>query len=181
MASDRASTWNGGRGSESRRDFRSAALTLVVALVLPAWTAETMAMAPKPMIVPAGSKFECTPVRVWDGDGPIWCAEGPKVRLAGIAAREADGSCRSNQPCPRASAAAAKYALVSLLGGHRGTAPEGHSIVKGPHLECISEGSAGGNRTAAWCVAPTTGDLSCSMVATGTVLKWPRYWRGHRC
>jgi endonuclease YncB( thermonuclease family) len=35
----------------------------------------------------AGAAFTCTPVRVWDGDGPIWCAEGPKVRLAGIAAR----------------------------------------------------------------------------------------------
>lgn len=37
--------------------------------------------------VAQGTSFTCTPTRVWDGDGPIWCAEGPKIRLAGIAAR----------------------------------------------------------------------------------------------
>lgn len=132
-------------------------------------------------IVPTGATFECTPVRVWDGDGPVWCAEGPKVRIAGIAAREADGSCRPNHPCPPASAAAAKQALVSLLGGARGTAPQGHALVRGPRLTCASEGSARGSRTAAWCASPTTGDLSCAMVRTGTVLKWQRYWRNHRC
>lgn len=30
-------------------------------------------------IVPAGRTFQCTPGAVWDGDGPVWCAEGPKV------------------------------------------------------------------------------------------------------
>jgi endonuclease YncB( thermonuclease family) len=44
-------------------------------------------------IVPAGQTFQCTPTRVWDGDGPIWCGEGPRIRLSGIAAREMDGSC----------------------------------------------------------------------------------------
>ena len=44
-------------------------------------------------IVPAGQSFNCTPTAVWDGDGPIWCAEGPHIRLSGIAAREMDGSC----------------------------------------------------------------------------------------
>lgn len=39
-------------------------------------------------VIPAGQSFQCTPTRVWDGDGPIWCAEGPHVRLSGIAARE---------------------------------------------------------------------------------------------
>ena len=43
-------------------------------------------------IVPAGQTFDCTPVRIWDGDGPIWCDEGPRIRLSGIAAREIDGS-----------------------------------------------------------------------------------------
>ena len=43
-------------------------------------------------IVAAGASFACTPTRVWDGDGPVWYAEGPHVRLAGIAAREMDGT-----------------------------------------------------------------------------------------
>jgi endonuclease YncB( thermonuclease family) len=47
-------------------------------------------------VVPAGQTFACTPVAVYDGDGPVWCAEGPRIRLAGIAAREMDGTCRSN-------------------------------------------------------------------------------------
>ncbi len=42
-------------------------------------------------IIPSGEIFTCTPTHVWDGDGPIWCEEGPRLRLAGIAARELDG------------------------------------------------------------------------------------------
>lgn len=30
-------------------------------------------------VVPAGEIFTCTPVSVWDGDGPVWCAEGPAL------------------------------------------------------------------------------------------------------
>ncbi|GGB55743.1 hypothetical protein GCM10010833_08070 [Blastomonas aquatica] len=44
-------------------------------------------------VIPSGQSFVCTPTVVWDGDGPIWCAEGPRIRLSGIAAREMDGSC----------------------------------------------------------------------------------------
>lgn len=129
----------------------------------------------------AGLAFACTPVRVWDGDGPIWCAEGPKIRLAGVAAREMDGSCRPGHPCPAESATGARDRLVALLGGARGRSPEGHVLVRGPTLQCRSTGSAGGSRTAAWCSSPRIGDLSCAMVRTGAVLRWERYWRDHRC
>ena len=132
-------------------------------------------------IVPAGQSFECTPIRVWDGDGPIWCAEGPHVRLSGIAAREMNGTCNSNQPCPDASAIEARDTLVRLVGRSSGTSPEGHVLVKGPKLTCQSVGGAGGSRTAAWCNSPAVGDLSCAMVHSGTVLRWDRYWRDHRC
>lgn len=123
-------------------------------------------------IVAAGQTFTCTPTHVWDGDGPIWCAEGPHVRIAGIAAREMDGTCRTNQPCPDASAIEARDALVDLLGGPRGTISTGHVVVRGPRLTCRSEGSAGGNRTAAWCRLPSGADLSCAMIQTRTVLRW---------
>jgi endonuclease YncB( thermonuclease family) len=132
-------------------------------------------------VVPAGVSFPCTPTRVWDGDGPVWCAEGPRLRLAGIAARESDGTCRDNQPCPEATAEDARRALVDLLGRRVGKAPQGHVLVDGPRLRCVSNGSAGRGRTGAWCVSPTRGDLSCAMVKTGTVLRWPRYWKGRRC
>src|SRR5690606_27284255 len=79
-------------------------------------------------VVPSGQTFECTPTRVWDGDGPIWCAEGPRIRLSGIAAREIDGTCRSNQPCPKASAEQSRDALARLVGQPRGTGPHGHDM-----------------------------------------------------
>ena len=132
-------------------------------------------------VVPAGQSFACTPTRVWDGDGPIWCGEGPRVRLAGIAAREMDGSCRDNQPCPVASAEASRDALVKMVGRAVGRSAEGHVLVRGPRLACRSVGSAGGSRTAAWCVSPARGDLSCAMVRMGMALRWDRYWRGRRC
>lgn len=128
-------------------------------------------------VMPVGDTFTCTPVRVWDGDGPIWCAEGPRLRLAGIAAREIDGTCRAGHPCPSASALAAKEALVGLLGGSRGTAREGHALVAGPRLTCRSNGGAGGDRTGARCALPDGRDLSCTMLATGTVARWAAYDR----
>lgn len=132
-------------------------------------------------VVAAGQSFTCTPVRVWDGDGPIWCAEGPRIRLAGIAAREMDGSCRSGQPCPRASASASRDRLVRLVGRDVGRSREGHVLVRGPALSCRSTGSGGGNRTAAWCATSSGVDLSCAMVASGHALRWDRYWGRHRC
>ena len=97
-------------------------------------------------IVAAGQTFTCTPTHVWDGDGPIWCAEGPHVRLSGIAAREMDGTCRTSQPCPDASPTEARDALVDLLGGARGRNSTGHIAVAGPRMTCRSEGSAGGEQ-----------------------------------
>jgi len=132
-------------------------------------------------IVASGQIFTCTPVRVWDGDGPVWCEEGPRLRLSGIAAREMDGTCNAGQPCPDASAIEARDALVGLLGGRRGVMPTGHIIVAGGPMRCASTGPAGGSRTGAWCTLPAGADLSCAMVATGTVLKWARYWGNHRC
>jgi endonuclease YncB( thermonuclease family) len=132
-------------------------------------------------VVAAGQTFTCTPTHVWDGDGPVWCEEGPRLRIAGIAAREIEGTCRTNQPCPQSSAIEARDALVQILGGARGTASTGHVLVSGPKLTCRSEGSAGGNRTAAWCSLPGGADLSCAMIRTRTVLRWDRYWKGPTC
>lgn len=132
-------------------------------------------------IVASGAAFACTPTHVWDGDGPIWCAEGPRIRLAGIAAREIDESCRPGHPCPRASGKAARDALVALLGGAMGSAPSGHVRVHGPRLACLSQGAAKGSRTAAKCGSATTGDLSCAMVRGGWALRWPRFGGDRVC
>ncbi len=131
--------------------------------------------------VPAGDNFSCTPIKVYDGDGPIWCAEGPRVRLAGIAAREMDGTCRAGHPCPGVAAQASRDHLAALVGRPTGRSEQGHILVEGPTLSCLSNGSAGGNRTGAWCRSPIAGDLSCRMVQDGYALKWARYWKYHDC
>lgn len=132
-------------------------------------------------IVPAGVSFRCTPTAVYDGDGPVWCAEGPKIRIAGVAAREMDGTCRSNQPCPVVGAIDARDRLVSLLGGPKGSLSTGHIVVRSATMTCASEGSAGGSRTAAWCMSPAIGDLSCAVVRAGGAIRWAKFWRDHRC
>lgn len=132
-------------------------------------------------VVAAGVSFTCTPTRVWDGDGPIWCAEGPKVRLAGIAAREIDGTCRGNQPCPNAGAEEARDALARLVGKPIGKSREGHVLVSGPPLRCVSLGNGKGARTAAWCGTAAGVDLSCAMVRNGMALRWKRYQGDRVC
>lgn len=141
-------------------------------MMIPLWAAQ---------IVAAGATFSCTPVAIWDGDGPIWCAEGPKVRIAGVAAREIDESCRPSQPCPSVGGVAARDRLVRLLGGPKGVLPTGHIQVYAEPMVCVSEGGAGGNRTAAWCHSQALGDLSCAVVKAGGAVAWPRYWHSHRC
>ncbi|WP_137865103.1 MULTISPECIES: hypothetical protein [unclassified Sphingomonas] len=133
-------------------------------------------------VIAAGLLFACTPTHVADGDGPIWCAEGPRIRLAGIAARERDGSCRPGHPCPTASADAAMSALVGLLGGSRGRVRFGgarfdHARVRAPTMRCLSSGNGKGARTAAFCQLADGRNLNCAMLATRTVVRWDRYWR----
>ena len=131
-------------------------------------------------IVSAGQAFTCTPTRVWDGDGPIWCAEGPRIRLSGIAARETDGTCRDGQPCPKVSAEESRDALVQLVGEPVGRTAQGHILVRGPAMRCVSDGGSY-EPTTAWCVSPKGGDLNCAMVRSGFALHWERFWKSHRC
>lgn len=132
-------------------------------------------------VIPAGQSFSCTPTAVYDGDGPIWCAEGPRIRIAGVAAREADGTCRTNHPCPTATAEQSRDALVKLLDGGRGRLKTGHVIVRAGAMRCRSTGSAGRNRTGAFCSLADGRDLSCAMMNSGTVLRWARYWGRRQC
>lgn len=131
--------------------------------------------------VPSGTTFVCTPTAVWDGDGPIWCEEGPKIRLAGIAAREIDETCKRGHPCPAASGRAARDALVLLVGRRVGVGSHGHILVKGPPLRCRSEGSGKGARTAAWCVTPKGVDLSCELVRIDVAVPWAAYKGAQVC
>ena len=122
-----------------------------------------------------------TPTHVWDGDGPVWCAEGPRLRLIWDSRPELDGSCSPGHPCPDSDPIVSRDALVNLLGTKTGVGPHGHILVSGPRMRCTSTGSAGGDRTGAWCVSPRSGDISCAMVRGGWAARWERFWQDHRC
>jgi endonuclease YncB( thermonuclease family) len=116
-------------------------------------------------------RFSCAVVSITDGDTLRCFEEGPdgrpiRVRLSGISAREADGSCSPEHPCPDASAEAAMAELSRLATGQV--------------LGCREVGRSYG-RVAAFCRRPDGGDLSCAMVASGTAARWDRYWGDHRC
>jgi len=123
-----------------------------------------VAPAARPQAQPS-STFTCTVTRVHDGDGPIWCAEGPKVRLTAIAARELDGTCNEGHPCPAASAQAAQQALWRLARGQK--------------LRCEATGMSY-KRVTAWCWRQDGVELNCAMVKTGTVLRWEKFDRQQR-
>jgi endonuclease YncB( thermonuclease family) len=119
----------------------------------------------------AATIFLCTPIAVYDGDGPVHCKEGEKVRIAGIAAREIDGTCRLGHPCPRASATQARDALVNVLGGPRGRWKTGHVVVRYPTMKCVRLGQSYG-RVVASCTLADGRDLRRVMLRTGTVMPW---------
>lgn len=95
---------------------------------------------------PTSQTFDCMPTNVWDGDGPVWSEEGPRIRLAGIATRELVGSCSPGHPCPDADAISVRDALVALVGRPIGMGRQDHILVDDPTMSCVSTGYAGGNR-----------------------------------
>jgi endonuclease YncB( thermonuclease family) len=88
------------------------------------------------------------------------------VRVAGIDAREVDGSCAPGHPCASAPPEEATAALKGL--------------VEGQTLSCVANGTTY-NRVGAWCRRADGVDVSCAMLGSGTVARWDRFWRGHRC
>jgi endonuclease YncB( thermonuclease family) len=109
--------------------------------------------------------FSCPVLRLVDGDTLI-CEDGTRVRLSGIDAREKDGSCAPGHPCASAPPEAATAELDRLT--------------RGETLSCDETGTTY-NRKAAFCRTSAGLDLSCAMLASGTVAKWNRYWGNHGC
>lgn len=136
-----------------------------------AWTQAPTISAALPSIDTGESSFTCNVASITDGD-TFRCSEidarGRQIRLrvSGIAARERDGTCTDGHPCPAALAEAATAELRRLAAGQR--------------LTCQNVGATYG-RIAAFCQRSDGLDLSCAMVASGTVEKWDRYWGRHHC
>lgn len=122
-------------------------------------------LEPEAVDTSAGKTFPCTVVSVYDGDGPINCAEVDlkgqqvRVRVRGIEARDADNTCSSPDLCPAATGEQGKDALTKLAVGR---------------LTCVSHGPSY-SRVNAGCRTASGADLACEMLKTGTAVRWPAY------
>jgi len=103
--------------------------------------------------------FECQVEKITDGD-TLRCADGTRIRLHAIAARESNETCSPGHPCPSASAASATAKLSDLAYGQT--------------LRCERIGSSY-DRVTAICRNENNIEINCAMVQSGTALIWPRY------
>ncbi|MEO7468507.1 MAG: hypothetical protein ABIV36_15945, partial [Sphingobium limneticum] len=110
-------------------------------------------------LLDATADFECQVEKITDGD-TLRCADGTRIRLHAVAARESDETCRPGHPCPSASAASATAKLSDLAYGQT--------------LRCERVGSSY-NRVTAICRNEDNIEINCAMVQSGTAIIWPRY------
>ncbi|MBV7256179.1 hypothetical protein KCG44_05210 [Pacificimonas sp. WHA3] len=108
------------------------------------------------------NRFICQVTGVHDGDGPIYCTDGTKIRLAAVAARELDETCMPGHPCPDASGASARDALRALALHQR--------------LTCEKTGTSYG-RVVAWCWREDGLELNAAMIDGGHALRWKKFDR----
>lgn len=110
------------------------------------------------------STFECRVSEIHDGD-TLRCADGTRIRLHAVAAREIDESCSPGHPCPAASAASARRALQDLAGGQI--------------IQCSQIGNSY-DRVTAICWTSSGREINCAMVRSGTTVLWERFDRQSR-
>ena len=159
------SLWNGIKG---RLGAGGIAFVVIMVLALGFIAANLLSDARRPPVdLSVGSRFPCTVLSVYDGDGPINCAEvdarGQQVivRLRGIEARENDNSCRREDICPPLSGAQGRAVLEELAGAR---------------MLCTSFGPSY-NRVDSRCHTPGGVDISCEMIRRGAAMRWPEYDR----
>lgn len=114
--------------------------------------------------------FICEVVKVHDGDGPLWCRNGRKVRVAGIQAPDFTSAqpCRTRRRgyvCNDTRAVASQRVAMRLTLRKRLTCqPLDRSY----------------QRVVARCTLPDGRSLSCAMIAAGVATRWDSYWRRYR-
>lgn len=107
------------------------------------------------------ASFPCRVVSVHDGD-TLRCADGTRIRLHAVAAREIDGTCSPGHPCPSASAESARDTLRQLAADDT--------------INCVSTGKSY-DRVTAICRNSRAVEINCAMVRSGTAVVWDRYDR----
>jgi len=122
--------------------------------------------------------FICLAIAIHDVDGPIHCADGTKVRLAGIGATEMDGTCRPTQPCVPGDPFEQRRVMARVMGAvidREDPGLEGSLWFRQPVGLACERVSVTYGRIAAWCAAPYGRDLSCEAIRAGIAARWERY------
>lgn len=122
----------------------------------------------------------CTPALIYDAD-TLTCADGTKLRIAGINGRELKGPpCPRDYPCPAMSAVKARAVLAHLLGATViGTRPTGHLVVRAAPFR-YQRVARSYDRVVATVTLRNGADLRCSMVRAGAAADWPQFVRRYR-
>jgi len=120
-----------------------------------------LALPPTDTSAAINADFRCRVERVTDGD-TLRCADGTRVRLHAISARETNETCSEGHPCPTATAAASTAALRKL--------------VQNKTLDCQTTGQSY-NRITAICWTPNRTEVNCAMIESGNAALWPRFHR----
>lgn len=114
--------------------------------------------------------FTCDVVRVHDGDGPLWCRSGEKVRVAGIQAPDFE----SAEPCRRPDTRRTNYRCDDRAAARSQRIVS--SLVMGKRLTCQPTGTSY-SRIVARCTLPDGRSLSCAAIAAGAATRWDQFWR----
>lgn len=121
------------------------------------------------LLVAAATAFTCDVIRVHDGDGPLWCRSGQKVRVAGIQAPDFQNA----GPCRRPAARRVAYTCDDRAAARSQRIVS--KLVLGKRLTCQPTGKSF-SRTVARCTLPDGRSLSCAAIANGAAVRWDRYW-----
>jgi endonuclease YncB( thermonuclease family) len=117
--------------------------------------------------------FSCKVTRVHDGDGPLWCSNGVKVRIAGVQAPDFE----SASPCRAADPRRVNYRCNNAAAKRSQQIVE--RLVLRQTLSCEAAGKSY-TRVVARCTLPDGRSLSCATIASGAAARWDRYWRQYR-
>lgn len=103
--------------------------------------------------------FACLVATVHDAD-TLRCADGTRIRIAAVSARELDGTCNSDVPCPPMRPADATRIVQRMTLGRT--------------LQC-RQVDMSYKRVVADCRLPDGRSLSCAIVASGAATWWPKF------
>ena len=131
-------------------------LVLAVGLTVFFWPSSSMSKDHQGIFA---SVFSCRVSSITDGD-TLRCADGTRIRLHAVAARESDETCSPGHPCPSASAASATAKLSELASGQT--------------LQCQKTGTSY-KRVTAICRNEAQVEINCAMVRSGTTVIWPKF------